>query len=71
MDKFECGSCRYSLATGNPNQVFCRRYPPYVIPRTDGTLGTEFPQMMMTGWCGEFQSQTALTAMTGWGKRQQ
>jgi len=54
--KFECGNCRFSLPTADrPNQVFCRRFPPYVIPRPDGNFGTEFPQMMSDGWCGEFQ----------------
>jgi hypothetical protein len=61
MDKFECGACKYALPVeGNDTAIFCRRYPPFVIPRTDGRLGMEFPQMLTTGWCGEFQSTSAI-----------
>ena len=53
-----CEGCKFSLLIAErPDQVFCRRYPPTVLPRLDGDLGMEFPQMKLHGWCGEYRAK--------------
>ncbi len=58
MTKPECGNCFYHLASPEmpEDEVFCRRYPPYIVPVTEGgesTLASRFPAMKTFGWCGE------------------
>lgn len=57
MKSASCSSCKFALQVPEvPNQVWCRRFPPYVIPHINGELVSHFPQMQLHGWCGEFRA---------------
>lgn len=62
-----CMNCMYSYKM--QSVLFCRRYPPGVqIIATQSKVGgqglqpiSEFPIMLNSNWCGEYQPQKEVT----------
>lgn len=63
-----CQGCRFFLPA-NAERGFCRRYPAtlsVIVPpevkeggiETQITTSSNFPTMMNSGWCGEYQPKT-------------
>ena len=50
-----CADCRFSFATGNTNEMLCRRYPPtWQGIDKDGIFWASSPFTQPSHWCGEF-----------------
>lgn len=55
-DPQSCGSCKFFLKNQHDDAGYCRRYPPTVVPVSDGDqFSCEFPVVEAPDWCGEWQ----------------
>lgn len=53
-----CQTCRfYHPDDGYPETGECHRFPPLVNFSVGVGEGSEFPVVMMTDWCGEYQEK--------------
>lgn len=59
MTKENCGNCKFALpADGQPELVYCRRFPAQVNITVQGHVHSGQPSMNKTeGWCGEWKTR--------------
>lgn len=56
----ECINCKFFMPLQiDGDQGICRRYPPLVMQGKDEIIYSQFPIMLINGWCGEYKNESA------------